>query len=106
MNRCEIEREIEREIIAQVRAELAGDDPTLSRLVRVSFISRSKGRNRQRRNWQEIELICDTARPERPLAYRLARCVAWDDIAKEIYPCLDGYSAERRVRKVLGVQTV
>jgi len=96
-----MEREIEREI----KAELALDDPTLSRLRLVYFVSKSKGRNRPRRVWTEIELIADVARPERPLAYQLATTFPWDDVSKELYPFLDGYTAERKARRTLGVQS-
>lgn len=98
-------REYERAVIAEIQSELAVDDPVTTRLIKHSFVSTSKGKNRPRRHWQEIELIADTARPERPLAYRTARLFPWDDVSREIFRNLSGSDGERKVKTDLRIQT-
>lgn len=48
------------QVEAEVEAETHTSDPICSRYRYITFVSKSKGRGRKRRHWEEIELVHDT----------------------------------------------
>ncbi len=85
----------ERQVIAEVEAEVLWNDPVTTRIVSRSFVSRSKGRGRYRRHWKEITLIHDRANPI--FRFTLAHRFQFDVIASEIFPNLTGLDAEAKL---------
>lgn len=73
--------------------EVFAGDPIHSRFIFHCFTSRSKGRHRKRRHWQEVELIRDLWSPGR--YYRSWHKFPFDTIATEVFG--DGEGTEQRL---------
>ena len=87
----------ENDIIDEVYSEFLLLHPVYNRFKYVSFVSKSKGHNKLRRKWKEVELISDNYISSK-------KYVSWhkfgfDIISTEVYPEMCGIDAENRLIK-------
>ncbi len=86
-------------ILADMEDEFRNADYSMvdERLKSVSFVSKSKGRGRKRRDWREVTLIHDTKEPGR---WRDYGKFPFDTVATEVLPEMgDGLEAEAILRR-------
>lgn len=70
------EQEYQDQVEAEVEAEVQANDPICQRFEYIYFVSKSKGRGRKRKHWEEIELITD----------RYSRVTrSWDKFPFDVY---------------------
>tara|TARA_Y100000310_G_scaffold333905_2_gene412428 strand:+ start:2718 stop:2990 length:273 start_codon:yes stop_codon:yes gene_type:complete len=70
------------------------NDPVRAFLGRVYFVSKSKGRGRRRRHWEEVELVHNKVTGR----YRLAHLFPFDLYASEVLPEASRDEAETQLR--------
>lgn len=84
-----------RQCESEAERECLLSDPVYQRFRYVCFVSRSKGRGRKRKHWQEVELVRDCWNG---VNYREFARYPWDRIASEMYPqAADDIEAEKRL---------
>ncbi len=90
MNQSEYETQVIKEVEAEIRAYewyLPG-----KRLKKAYFVSKSKGKGRKRKHWEEVLLIHDDATPGKWTSYQK---FPFDEVATEVLPHIhDGLEAE------------
>ncbi len=89
--------EDEQKIIKAVEAEVKATDNRLidQRLKKVHFVSKSKGRGRKRKQWEEVLLINDSDDRRGPDRWTSYKKFSFDTVATEVLPHIhDGLEAE------------
>ena len=86
------------QVEAEYQATLA-TEPAVERFAYVSFVSKSKGRGRRRRNWLEVELVRDLGYPY--VRWQSWEQVSWDEVITEIYPEWHSVDAERKLHHMI-----
>ena len=93
----------EQQVEDELYQELLQQDPIYQRFIYVNFVSKSKGRGRKRKHWEEVELIADLDEPNRPPRYYSSKKFPWDTKATEALPDVAKDLAENKLmRRIRG----